>query len=311
MWKRVLLIVLLAGLSTVASAQDFGLDLGCCSIPLTGAPVSVNGNGGGANGYFNSLNTVITELSFVVDAGLGKSQSSFNCISFNFFQTCTTAYDPGTGLVKFDFSGVNSADGDEGPTGTDNEANGELEGLPTVPTGCLANPDTASCLSIGPDKGHFQISFNTFGEGNTFNGNPSGTGTWAPGTIASLASVNSTPVVTFGVDISIKPDAAPPVPITVKPPGKIPVAILSTPRFNAVTSVDARSLTFGRTGTEQSLAFCDSGGEDINGDGLLDLVCHFQNQSTGFRPGDAVGVLKGKTILQLQIMGQEAIRVVP
>ena len=311
MLTRVLLIVSLASLSTAAWAQDFGLDVGCCSSPLTGAPVSVNGNGGGVSGYFNSIDTVLTELTFVLDAGLGKNNGSFTCISFNFFKNCTTSYDPGSGLVTFEFSGVNEADGDEGPDGLDNEANLEFEGLPDVPRGCLGNPDTEACLSIGPNKGHFLISFNTFGAGNTFKGNPNGTGTWAPGTIAALAAVNGTPVVTFGVDISIKPNATPPVPITANIPGTIPVAVLSTPRFNAVTSVDASSLTFGRTGTERSLAFCNTGGEDVNGDGLPDLVCHFRTRSAGFQPGDTLGILMGKTILRLPIIGQEAIQIVP
>jgi hypothetical protein len=38
-----------------------------------------------------------------------------------------------------------------------------------------------------------------------------------------------------------------------------------------------RLLTFGRTGKEQSLAFCNTGGEDVNGDGLSDLVLSFRD----------------------------------
>jgi hypothetical protein len=113
------------------------------------------------------------------------------------------------------------------------------------------------------------------------------------------------------VDISIKADATPPVPINAGSNGKIPVAILSTPTFNAVTTVDPGSLTFGKTGNEPSLAFCNTGGEDVNGDGLPDLVCHFQTQLTGFQSGDTVGILKGKTIQGGQIIGQEAIVIVP
>jgi CHRD domain-containing protein len=113
------------------------------------------------------------------------------------------------------------------------------------------------------------------------------------------------------VDISIKPDATPPVPINARSNGTIPVAILSTPTFNAATSVDPSSLTFGRTGNEQSLAFCNTDGEDVNGDGLPDLVCHFQTQLTGFQSGDTVGILEGKTVQGSPIIGQEAIALVP
>jgi len=113
------------------------------------------------------------------------------------------------------------------------------------------------------------------------------------------------------VDISIKPDAAPPVRINTRSNGTIPVAILSTPTFNAPTSVDTGTLTFGRTGNEESLAFCNTGGEDVNGDGLLDLVCHFQTEFAGFNSGDAVAILKGRTVQGGPIVGQEAIVTVP
>jgi len=111
------------------------------------------------------------------------------------------------------------------------------------------------------------------------------------------------------VDISIKPDAAPPVPINPRSHGTIPVAIISTATFNSVATVDANSLTFGRTGDEQSLAFCNA--DDINGDGLIDLVCHFETQSTGFEPGGTLGILKGRTSQGTPIIGQEAIVTVP
>jgi hypothetical protein len=113
------------------------------------------------------------------------------------------------------------------------------------------------------------------------------------------------------VDISIKPGATAPVPINAGSHGNIPVAIISTPTFNAVTDVEVSSLTFGRTGKEQSLAFCNTGGEDVNGDGLPDLVCHFETQSTGFQSGDTLGILMGKTAQGAAIVGQEAIIIVP
>jgi len=113
------------------------------------------------------------------------------------------------------------------------------------------------------------------------------------------------------VDISIKPGGEGPVPINPKSHGKTPVAILSTPTFNALSSVDATSLTFGRTGQEQSLDFCNTGGEDVNGDGLPDLVCHFDTQATGFQKGDTLGILMGKTFQGTPIVGQEGIVIVP
>jgi hypothetical protein len=70
-------------------------------------------------------------------------------------------------------------------------------------------------------------------------------------------------------------------------------------------------LTFGRTGQEHSLDFCNTGGEDVNGDGLPDLVCHFDTQATGFHSGDTLGILMGKTFQGTPIVGQEAIVIVP
>ena len=113
------------------------------------------------------------------------------------------------------------------------------------------------------------------------------------------------------VDISIKPGTTPPVPINAGSHEPIPVAIISTSAFNAVTTVETNSLTFGRTGQEQSLRFCDAGGEDVNGDGLPDLVCHFETQSAGFESSDTLGILMGKTVQGGTIIGQEAIVIVP
>jgi hypothetical protein len=113
------------------------------------------------------------------------------------------------------------------------------------------------------------------------------------------------------VNVSIKPGSTPPVKLNPRSHGKIPVAILSTATFNALTNVDATSLLFGGTGKENSLAFCNPGGEDVNGDGLLDLVCHFNTESVGIKSGDTTLILTGKTFQGTPIIGQEAIVTVP
>lgn len=107
-----------------------------------------------------------------------------------------------------------------------------------------------------------------------------------------------------------------PVAIDVKPAinpnssGKTPVAILSTPTFDAPAQIDQTSLTFGRTGDEQSFAFC-SGSGDVNGDGLPDLVCHFTTNLTGFQPGDTVATLKGATKSGRRVKGTDNVVIVP
>jgi hypothetical protein len=46
--------------------------------------------------------------------------------------------------------------------------------------------------------------------------------------------------------------------INTKSRGKIPVAVLSTATFDASTRIDPASLTFGRTGNEDSLSHCSA-----------------------------------------------------
>jgi hypothetical protein len=112
------------------------------------------------------------------------------------------------------------------------------------------------------------------------------------------------------VTIDIKPGSYPNA-INPKSNGKIPVAILSTPDFDAPNAVDRDSLTFGQTGAEKSLAFCSPSPKDVNGDSLYDLVCHFYTQQTGFEPGDEEGILKGQTLDGVAIEGRDSVNVVP
>ncbi|NOZ29290.1 MAG: hypothetical protein GXP39_14735 [Chloroflexi bacterium] len=112
------------------------------------------------------------------------------------------------------------------------------------------------------------------------------------------------------ISIDIKPGSFPNS-INPKSRGKIPVAILSSPDFNAPDEVDRTSLTFGATGNEASLAFCKSSSKDINDDGLPDLLCHFYTQKAGFQPGDTEGILKGKTVAGIPFIGSDSVRIVP
>lgn len=115
--------------------------------------------------------------------------------------------------------------------------------------------------------------------------------------VMHLSTVVGMVPATIGVAIDIKPGEDPAT-IQTNSQGKIPVAILSSPTFNVPAMVNPATLTFGRTGDEHSLAFC--GVADVNGDGLPDLVCHFDTQAAGFQAGEEVGVLKGKTVTNVQ-----------
>ena len=76
----------------------------------------------------------------------------------------------------------------------------------------------------------------------------------------------------------------------------VTVAILSSSDFNAPVQVDKTTLTFGKTGDENSLLKCDHKGKDVNKDGLKDLTCTFSVKKAGFVCGDTEAVLRGKMI---------------
>jgi hypothetical protein len=119
------------------------------------------------------------------------------------------------------------------------------------------------------------------------------------------------PLTTLAVGIAVKPprgeDAAP---VNPKSKGVIPVAILSSADFDAVNETMKPLLTFGRTGGEASLRGCDDFGEDVDGDGLLDLVCRFDNETAGFETDDTEAILRGQTTGGLDMEGTAPIRIV-
>jgi hypothetical protein len=116
-------------------------------------------------------------------------------------------------------------------------------------------------------------------------------------------------VATQIVGIDIKPGSQT-NPINLQSRGVIPVAILSSPDLDAPGLVDRTSLTFGRSGDEPSLASCEKEGEDVNLDGLPDLVCLFWTRGTGLREGDTQAILKGNLLDGREIMGSDSVRIV-
>ena len=93
-------------------------------------------------------------------------------------------------------------------------------------------------------------------------------------------------------------------PINPKSHGKIPVAILTADSFDA-TTVDPTTVLFGATGTEA--APVQSALEDIDGDGDLDMILHFNTQETGIQCRDTSASLTGRTFSGQSIQGSDSI----
>jgi hypothetical protein len=114
------------------------------------------------------------------------------------------------------------------------------------------------------------------------------------------------------VDIDIKPGSSPNS-INLVSAGSIPVALLSTTRFDATAQVDPDSLrlagaTVNLIGKSQKFQ-CSS--MDVNADGLRDLVCHFDTAQFMIEPGESIAVLEGKTFDGRPIRGEDSVRIVP
>jgi VCBS repeat-containing protein len=145
--------------------------------------------------------------------------------------------------------------------------------------------------------------------------NPNGTVTYVPN-----ANFNGSDSFTYqindgqggldlaSVSITMRPDADLGLPIldvvptdpnnAISSSSKFDVAILSTGEFDATTRIIVSSLTFGRTGDEDSLVRHKKTGaiqfryQDVNGDGRLDLVVTVDGKKTGLSTGDTQAFLK-------------------
>ena len=85
-------------------------------------------------------------------------------------------------------------------------------------------------------------------------------------------AVDSDTVNGIWVPADVKPRSYPSS-VNLDKKGVLPFAILGTADFNPLTAVNNDSLTFGVDGDEDSVLRCAAEGEDVNGDGYLDLIC--------------------------------------
>lgn len=95
--------------------------------------------------------------------------------------------------------------------------------------------------------------------------------------------------------------------------GVVPVTLLTSEHFDA-TTVDAAAVCFGAQAdaTRRSCTEAHQRGhvEDVDGDGVLDLMLHYRGATTGLLPDDATACLAGRTASGMPFKGCQAVRVV-
>lgn len=141
--------------------------------------------------------------------------------------------------------------------------------------------------------------------------------------LLKAASFSTVPPDVIEVTIDIKPGSDPSSWSCSNGKGSIPVAVLSDGGFDA-TTLDANSVLFGENGDETGEVHRKGGEakrhvEDVNGDGLDDMVFHFDFGETGFDCDDVpdgendatlVGTLTGETQDGDPVAGSSDIRLV-
>lgn len=148
-------------------------------------------------------------------------------------------------------------------------------------------------------------------------------GSWGPGcgsgandpvleTSWALLSLEPIPPPARTVEIDIKPGSYPNS-IRLSNRGVIPVAILSTEDFDA-TTVDPGSVCFGDAEEPAERDCTEAHGtghvQDVDGDGDLDLVLHYETSQTGIDPGDTEACLTGETLDGVPILSCDSVRTV-
>lgn len=108
------------------------------------------------------------------------------------------------------------------------------------------------------------------------------------------------------VTIDVKPGSST-NPINLKSKGVIPVAVLTTPDFDAAT-IDPFTACLGAACSE---AHGQTHLEDVDGDGDLDAVLHFDTQATGIQPGDTEVCLTANAANGETITGCDTITITP
>ena len=121
-----------------------------------------------------------------------------------------------------------------------------------------------------------------------------------------IQSITVSSEFSLGVLIDIKPGSDPNS-VNLKNKGVIPVAILGSDSYD-VSDIDVSTLAFGPDGAAPAH---DGHFEEVNDDGLVDLVVHFPTQKTGIGEDDTEATLTGQLASGQDLEGSDSVRVAP
>ena len=138
-------------------------------------------------------------------------------------------------------------------------------------------------------------------------------GSWGSFEGADLSDVRAVHSAVLA-SIELKPGTPTPAPLNLKSGGVLPVALVSTPSFDAL-GVDPATVALGDPETGHTAAPFSWTTEDVNGDGLADLLLRFRTsdlaQSGALTAGTARFVLTARTRAGQSVIGTTGVRIVP